>query len=434
MTNITSAIDAVPAKTKTPLTPAQIKGFCAAWIGWILDGMDSFIFALVLAPALTELLPKSGYAVSPATIGFTGTVMFAVFLIGWGFAFVWGPIADRFGRTRTLIGTILVYSVFTGAAAFAENVWQLGAFRFLAGIGVGGEWAIAGVYVAELLPEDRRKFAGGLLNSGYFVGFLIAAGLNYTIGAEYGWRAMFLVGFVPIVVALFARMFAPESERWTRQSANAFAGSRLKAIFSPPFLGRTLTMTALLSVSIIGVWAGSVYAPTAIRMLSQAKGMSAAEATQMASIGAAVLAVLTIIGNLAVPVFAERIGRRWTLALYFVCMLFGIVLAFQWAFYLKDGLVPFVACMVLLGFASGNFAIYNLWLPELYTTQVRATAFAFAISFGRFIAAGVNFLLGALIRDMGTIGTPIALTAIAFGIGLLILPWSIETKGQRLPD
>jgi cyanate permease len=169
-------------------------------------------------------------------------------------------------------------------------------------------------------------------------------------------------------------------------------------------------------------------------MLSQAKGMSAAEATQMASIGAAVLAVLTIIGNLAVPAFAERIGRRWTLALYFVCMLLGIVLAFQWAFYLKDGLVPFVLCMVLLGFASGNFAIYNLWLPELYTTQVRATAFAFAISFGRFIAAGVNFLLGALIRDMGTIGTPIALTAIAFGIGLLILPWSIETKGQRLPD
>lgn len=170
LTSAAAATPAIPATTKTPLTPAQIKGFCAAWIGWILDGMDSFIFALVLGPALTELLPKSGFAVTPATIGYTATIMFALFLIGWGFAFIWGPIADRFGRSRTLVFTILVYSVFTGAAAFAENVYQLAVFRFLAGIGVGGEWAIAGVYVAELLPEDRRKFAGGLLNSGYFIG------------------------------------------------------------------------------------------------------------------------------------------------------------------------------------------------------------------------------------------------------------------------
>src|SRR5207302_277013 len=141
MTSSSVAIDAAGARTK--LNRQQIVGFWAAWAGWLLDGMDSVIYALVLAPALTELLPKSGREATPAHIGFAGSVLFALFLAGWGCSFVWGPIADRFGRTRALAATILVYAIFTGAAAFAQNVWQLGLFRFLAGIGVGGEWAMA---------------------------------------------------------------------------------------------------------------------------------------------------------------------------------------------------------------------------------------------------------------------------------------------------
>src|SRR5262249_51379033 len=133
------AIDA--STTRTTLNRHQIVGFWAAWAGWLLDGMDSVIYALVLAPALTELLPRSGMEASPAKIGFVGSILFATFLVGWGLSFIWGPIADRFGRTRSLAATIAVYALFTGAAAFAQNVWQLGAFRLLAGIGVGGEWA-----------------------------------------------------------------------------------------------------------------------------------------------------------------------------------------------------------------------------------------------------------------------------------------------------
>jgi MFS family permease len=420
--------------TKTRLTKAQTTGFLAAWFGWILDGVDSFIFALVLGPALTELLPKSGYTVSPQVIGSTATIMFALFLIGWGCAFIWGPIADRFGRIRTLTGTIVVYSVFTGAAAFADNIWQLAAFRFLSGIGVGGEWAIAGTYIAELLPEDRRKFAGGLLNAGYFVGFLIAAALNYTVGAQYGWRAMFLCGFAPVLLAVATRYFAREPERWSRQAGAFTRLNQLKLIFTPPHLKSTLVMTALLSCSIIGIWAGSVYAPTAIRILGTAQGMSALEATQAASLGAALMAIITIIGNLTVPFLAEALGRKPTLAIYFACMLVGIVLAFQWAFYLPHGLIAFSGCLVILGWAGGNFAIYNLWIPELYPTSIRATAFAFAISFGRFIAAGVNFLLGIMITYYGSIGTPIALTAIAYVIGLVVILWATETRGRVLPD
>src|SRR5215831_10544535 len=151
MTSQSIAAEAAVARTK--LNREQIFGFWAAWTGWLLDGMDSVIYALVLAPALTELLPKSGMAASPANIGFVGSVLFAAFLVGWGLSFVWGPIADRFGRTRSLAATILMYALFTGAAAFAQNVWQLGLFRLLAGIGVGGEWAMAGTYVAEAWPE-----------------------------------------------------------------------------------------------------------------------------------------------------------------------------------------------------------------------------------------------------------------------------------------
>ena len=191
----------MPASTRTPLNRQQILGFWAAWAGWTLDGMDSVIYALVLAPALTELLPKSGLGAEPAQVAYAGSIMFALFLVGWGCAFIWGPIADKFGRTRALAATILVYAVFTGAAALAQNVWQLGLFRLLAGVGVGGEWAMAGTYVAEAWPEDRRKMGAGYLQTGYYAGFFLAAALNFTVGASYGWRAMFLCGLAPVVLS-----------------------------------------------------------------------------------------------------------------------------------------------------------------------------------------------------------------------------------------
>lgn len=111
-----------------------------------------------------------------------------------------------------------------------------------------------------------------------------------------------------------------------------------------------------------------------------------------------------------------------------------ILLSFGWAFYLQQGLKPFITVLFFLGFFGGNFAVFSLWLPEQYATNVRATAFAFTTSFGRFIAAGVNFGIGALVGRMGTPGKPVATTAIAFGIGLLVVPFALETKGKTLPD
>jgi len=431
---VTSPSIAAKASSKTKLNAQQIIGFWAAWAGWLLDGMDSVIYALVLTPALAELLPKSGYEATAGNIGFAGSMMFALFLIGWGMSFIWGPIADRFGRTRSLAATIIVYSVFTGAAVFADNVWELAIFRFLAGIGVGGEWAMAGTYVAEAWPEDRRKMGAGYLQTGYYFGFFVAAALNFTVGATYGWRAMFLCGLAPVLVAIVTLARVKEPARWERHARPANRQSPLRVIFGPKYRRRTVVNSALLTVAIIGLWAGSVYEPSAIVFLAKQQGMDAVSTTRMVSFGTGILSIGTVLGCLVLPILAERFGRKPTLAGYFAGMMVAIVAAFGWAFYLPNGLIPFLIVLFFLGFSGGNFAVFSLWLPEQYGTDVRATAFAFSTSIGRFVGAGVNFLLGAMVRDMGTLGIPVAMTSIAFGIGILIIPFAIETRGQTLPD
>jgi MFS family permease len=422
---------------RTKLNRQQITGFWAAWFGWMLDGMDSVIYALVLSPALSELLPRSGIAATPANIGYAGSLMFGLFLIGWGMSFVWGPVADRFGRTRSLAATIIVYAIFTGAAAFASNVWTLAVFRFLAGIGVGGEWAMAGTYVAEAWPEDRRKMGAGYLQTGYYFGFFAAAALNYTIGASLGWRAMFLCGLVPVVVSIVTLIGVKEPEKWQARTKHAAPESRpLAVIFQPRYRGSTITMSALLTVAIVGLWAGAVYEPTAIVFLARQAGMTIPEAARMASFGTGILSIGTILGCVAATWLAESVGRRIALAIYFVGMMITILLSFGWAFYLPVGsaLPIFMTVLFFLGLFGGNFAIFSLWLPELFGTETRGTAFAFCTSVGRFIGALVNFGLAAAVAAFGTLGTPIALTALAFAAGLLIIPLARETRGATLPD
>jgi MFS family permease len=415
---------------RTPLNRQQILGFWAAWSGWVLDGMDSVIYALVLSPAMKELLPNSGIDPTPANVAFSGSILFALFLMGWGLSFIWGPIADRFGRARCLAATILVFSVFTGAAAFAHTVWQLGLFRFLAGIGIGGEWAMAGTYVAESWPEDRRKAGAGYLQTGYYAGFFLAAALNYTIGAQLGWRAMFLCGAAPILVTIFTLARVREPSRWTHAQHRS---NPLAAIFSAHYLRRTVVNTALVSIAIVGLWAGTVYEPTATLALAKKAGFTALQGTKLASLGTAILSVGTILGCLLLPILAERFGRKKTLALYFSGMAGAILLAFGWAYNLPAGLTPFLAVLFFLGLAGGNFAMFSLWLPEQYPTAVRATAFAFCTSFGRFIGAGANFAIAALIQQTGSLGHVISLTAIPFVLGLAIIPFARETKDQPLP-
>lgn len=419
------------------LTRNQVRGFLAAWGGWALDGMDSFIYALVLVPALHDLLPRSGIPASLGNTGYYGGLLFALFLIGWGLAFAWGPLADKFGRVRTLMLTILWYSAFTFLGAVTTSVWQLATFRLLAGIGIGGEWAIGGTFVAEEWPESRRKWGAGLMHTGYYFGILLAGLANYLIGSRYGWRAMFAVGGLPALLVGFIRSGVRESGKWTSQEGELRAVSLarpLGRLFSREFRGRTLLNSIYLLVSIVGLWAGSVYVPAAVTDIAKRGGTAGAQITRLTSDATVLLSVATILGCLLVPLLAERLGRRATLGLYFACMAVFIAVGFGHAFYLREhALFWFFVCLFFLGVGGGNFALYTLWLPEQYPTDCRASAFALATSVGRFVAAGITFLVGAGVAYYQTLGIPIALTSLAFVAGLLLLPFGVETKGKALP-
>ena len=424
--------------TGDPLTPNQRRGFLAAWGGWVLDGMDSFIYALVMVPALRELLPRTGINGDQANVGYYGGLLFALFLVGWGCSLIWGPIADRFGRVRTLMLTILCYSLFTFLGALAVNVWMLGVFRFLAGVGIGGEWSMGGTFIAEELPESRRKIAAGLMHTGYYVGIFLAAIANYFVGARYGWRAMFLVGGSPALLVGFIRYGVRESKRWENRIAEVgrvwTMRSAFGELFSPAFRRRTLLNSVYLLISIIGLWAGSVYVPASVNQLAIKTGFSESQGVRLASYGTMLLATGTILGCIVLPYLAEKFGRRFTLGIYFALMAVFIWLGFGYVFYLEThALVIFMICLFFLGVGGANFAMYTLWLPEQYPTECRASAFAFATSIGRFAGAGITFLVGAGVARYHTIGTPVAMTAVAFLIGLFLLPFGKETKGEELP-
>jgi len=420
------------------LTRNQIRGFWASWGGWTLDGMDSVVYALVLVPALRDLLPRSGIVSNKGNIGYYGSLSFALFLVGWGLAFLWGPIGDRFGRVRTLMLTIVWYSVFTFLSAFVTSVWQLAILRLLAGIGIGGEWAMGGTFVAEEWPESRRRMGAGFMHTGYYVGFFLAALANYGIGSHYGWRYMFIVGGLPALLLAWIRHGVVEPAAWKKKESviRSWAIWRpFATLFSAALRRRTVVNALLMLASICGLWAGTVYVPAAITALAEAGGHVGPAAAQIASWGVMLVAFATILGCLAMPSLAERLGRRGALALFFALMMVFIALTFGKVFYLGPSALPmFFVCLFFLGLGGANFAVYTLWLPEQYPTECRASAFAFSTSFARFGGAGITFLVGSGVRHYGSLGMPVALTSIAFALGLLLIPFSPETRGKHLPS
>jgi MFS family permease len=404
----------------------------------MLDGMDSFIYALVLVPSLRELLPRSGIAATKGNIGYYGGLLFALFLVGWGMAFLWGPAGDKFGRARTLMMTIVWYSLFTLLSAAVTNVWQLAVLRLLAGIGIGGEWAMGGTFVAEEWPESRRRAGAGYMHTGYYVGIFLAALANYAIGSKYGWRAMFVVGGLPALLLAWVRHGVTEPARWQLKAGvvrTLGIWRPIAALFSKVLRRRTILNSAFMLASICGLWAGTVYVPAAVTALAEAAGRVGSQAAQLASWATMLVAFATILGCLAMPWLAEKLGRRGALGFFFAVMMVFVALTFGKVFYGGAAALPwFFVCLFFLGIGGANFAVYTLWLPEQYPTECRASAFAFSTSFARFGAAGITFLVGAGVRHYGSIGTPVALTSIAFAIGLLLIPFGAETRGQVLPE
>ncbi|TLY13128.1 MAG: MFS transporter [Nitrospirae bacterium] len=214
------------------LTRYQWLVLLVAWLGWVFDSMDATIYAIVLHPALAELLRTSvaGGPVTHEVIGWYGGLIFSIFLIGWAVGGVlFGIVADYFGRTKTLIITILVYSLFTGLAALSDNWWHLAIYRFVTALGIGGEWAAGAVIVAEVWPEEKRAKAAGILQSAWAAGFFLAASINLLL-QSYSWRVLFLVGILPAFMSLFIFIWVQEPDRWVKSRSQELLSGRARRV------------------------------------------------------------------------------------------------------------------------------------------------------------------------------------------------------------
>jgi len=400
-----------------------------AWLGWVFDAMDATIYAIVLHPALHDLLHSGGGPPTTEQIGWYGGIIFSIFLIGWAIGGItFGILADRFGRTKVLIATIIIYAVFTGAAALAETWWHLALSRFLTALGIGGEWAAGAAIVAETWPEDKRAKAAGILQSAWAVGFFLAAIFNLTL-KDYGWRMLFLIGILPAFVALLVRWWVKEPERWSR--AHEQKPAPLSAIFEGNLRRATLVGSALAFVAVFGLWGATNWAPTLVRELPDIKGADAATLAKYVSYAIMALNAGAIFGYLGFGPLADRFGRRPVFA--FMCL--GSFVMLPITYLVPTSYSGVLMLLPILGFFNnGIFSGFPIYLPELYPTILRATGAGFCFNAGRVLASASPFLTGWLVTTLGTFGRAASTVALIYLLGLAVLFFAPETKGQRLPD
>ncbi len=425
-----------PDSWRHGVTPYQWLVLFVAWLGWVFDSMDSTIYALVLQPALHDLLRSpGGGSVTADVIGWYGGIIFSIFLIGWAIGGVlFGVMADYFGRTKTLVFTILIYAVFTGLAALSQTWWQLALFRFITALGIGGEWAAGAALVAEVWPEKKRAKAAGILQSAWAGGFLLAAVISLLL-RDFGWRPMFVVGVAPALVALLVRLWIKEPERWVKARAEErqTGGTRrwkLAELFAPGLARPTLVGSGLAFVAVFGLWGATNWTPTLIRALPDLHGLSASELTSRASYATMLLNVGALAGYLSFGPLADRIGRRRVFAL----MCVGSLVMLPVTFLTPRTYAHVLLLLPLLGFFNnGIFTGFPIYLPELYPTRIRATGAGFCFNIGRVLASIGPFVTGYLVTVLGSFGLAASAVALIYLVGLLILPFAPETKGQPLP-
>jgi MFS family permease len=420
-------------RTESTLPPAagglsryQILVLLVAWLGWVFDSMDATIYNLVLTPALRELL---GPRATPENIGWYGGIILAIFLVGWAVGGVlFGILADYLGRARTLVITILIYAVFTGLASFSHSWWELAVYRFLTALGIGGEWAAGATLVAEVLPESWRVKGAGILQSAWGAGYFIAAGVYLLLSGQ-SWRVMFFVGLLPALVALLARLKVREPERW--QADKPSSGDRLTLweLFAPVRRRDTIVGSALAFVAVFGLWGATNWTPSLVREILDAGRLSAAGINRLVSYAVMSLNAGAIVGYFAFPPLAERIGRRPA----FAWMLAGAAITLPAIFFVPRSYATVLAMLPVLGFfTNGIFSGFPVYLPELFPTRIRATGAGFCFNAGRLLAASGPFLTGYLVAQLGTFARAASAVALIYVVGLIVLLFARETKGQPL--
>jgi MFS family permease len=425
-----------PVSWRRGVTHYQWMVLLVAWLGWVFDSMDATIYTLVLRPAMNDLLSaQAGGPVSQETVLWHGGIIFSIFLIGWAVGGVlFGVVADRFGRTRTLIVTILFYALFTGMAALSGAWWQLALYRFFTALGIGGEWAAGAALVAEVWPEDKRAKAAGMLQSAWAAGFLLAAIIMLALRNQ-SWRLVFVVGIAPALVALLVRSCVKEPERWVKAHLQECQGrgrraSKLAELFKPERRRATLVGSGLAFVAVFGLWGATYWTPELVRSLPDLKGLNAGALASRVSWAAMILNAGALAGYLAFGPLADRFGRRWIFAL----MCAGSLLMLPVTFLTPRSYGHVVLLLPLLGFFNnGIFSGFPIYLPELYPTAIRATGAGFCFNVGRVLASAGPFLTGFLATALGGFGRAASAIALIYVLGLLILPFAPETKGKPLP-
>jgi MFS family permease len=386
--------------------------FLACWLGGVFDGMDSTLMSVVLPVAIGDLTGNP----DPAAIAGTGSVVNCLFLLGWtvgGILFGW--VGDRYGRLKSMMISILLYSLFTGLAGLSQDWTHLAACRFLTGLGIGGELVSIATFLTEVWPAASRAVAVAALITSYQAGVFLAGLLHFGVP---DWRWTFGVGALPALLVVLLRLTLKESDRW--EAAHQQEPARLQDHAKPLWIG-ALAFAGLL----VGYWASLSWVPTWIHQLPGTPESARSLATMALAVGA-------VGGCLLAGPMCQTLGRRWTLMLSSV----GCWGASVWLFGSHTQFSPAIyGHNALLGLATGltQAALY-VYLPELFPTRIRATATGFCLNAGRIVTAGAVLVSGVLVTALGGLGSAATAFALSYLVTVLAVLLGPETRHRPLLD
>ena len=435
-----------------------------AALGWMFDTMDQQLFNLARKPAITELLrTSSGQAPSFGDVSNYGAYATTIFMLGWATGgLFFGVLGDRIGRAKTMLITILSYSAFTGLSALSVGVWDFAFYRFLTGLGVGGEFAVGVSLVAEVIPDRARPYALGFVQSMSAVGNMTAAIIGMTLGKleETGavgsaWRWMFVIGMFPALLAVLIRRRLKEPEKWkaaTRADDAGIAGAEVKAgsireLFTDPRWRKNAIVGMVLGFSgVVGLWGIGFFSFDLIRPVFEADMKAKGVAHEIIKGRLTWLVGLTSLlqnfggffGVYAFTRFTARVGRRFAFAVSFLVAM----TATAGTFWFIDTFDDLFWMIPLMGFAQMTlFGGYAIYFPELFPTRLRSTGTSFCYNVGRLVAALGPLFLGLLTSQVFASHGEIMARRYAgvtmcsvFLIGLMALPFAPETRGKPLPE
>lgn len=408
-----------PQRWYRTINPAQRKALLSASLGWMLDSMDIMLYAMVLAHLMKY------FGMSTATAGLMGSLTLLASAVG---GVVFGLIADRFGRVKALMGSILIYSIFTGACGLSQTILQLAIFRVLLGLGMGGEWASGAALVAETWPSEHRGKAMGIMQSSWAIGYALAAAITALVLPRLGWRGVFFVGIVPAVFTFWIRRHVEEPEIWKKarqENRQGTVKAGLGEIFRPPFLRNTL-ITSLMNAGTMFAWWGLfTWIPAYLGLPAEQGGRGMGVVTTSTWI--IVMQAGMWLGYVSFGFICDKVGRKKTYIFY---LFMAAVLVFLYSSARQDlGLLllgPFLAF-----FGTGYFSGFGTITAELFPTRIRASAQGFTYNIGRGLSALAPFTIGALAKTQG-LAVAFYLTAAFFLFSAAVAFALPETKGKAL--